>query len=502
MPVGTEQGTIVGNFAPHTPVEVDFSPLERGIQRISERKQKSQQAAMANYDKFLSQDHSGRWASEMSKQHQELLDEYANLYARGINDPLRDPNALEFQKKVAQFNTKRAQANYLDNHLDSVAKMIATSPEGTYSDESIATAMDPVNMGFDDLLDANVASPQKKAPMADLTKIVDVYSKGLFARKGDTASMGDIASDAKSFVASAPPDVINSLKTYYDKLSPEEKMDLAREASKNQLPDPMGSGAITMAFSKLVDNQRKPFDFISMQDDIVKSIDPAKHSNEKYSGFTIKKEVEDALELNGMARINADPRILQDPKVMKAMGIDNDDSEADARRKARLYFRSLQPLVKNQDTTMRAPSGGSSSGSGKPSESEIRSSMQKWFADVISINPERQARALTFIDKSKLTKWLPGVKAGETIEDIVVDSGGVKAVVMDKDGDQRDIFFKTSLAQEEALKNMYKDQALEVKRQYETTDGSAFNWNTGKIDSKKLSSTTTSPKNTSAKEDW
>ena len=466
--VGTNVGTIVNEVNPHIPLEVDLAPLTSAVNRISASKEAATAASGARYDKFLMQEHKGRWASEMSEAHSGLMDEYATLYAQGVRDPLKDPEARDFQKKVAEFETKRSQAEFLDKHLDATGKMVATNPDGSFSEESIADALSPVELGFDDLLDAKVAFPQKKQPMADLNKVIDVFSKQVYATEGDLATLPQIVKRSQSFVDAMPPDVANSLKTYYDRLGEDQKMELRREAAKQQLADPMNKGAMVLATAKLVDDQRKPFNFAKMQENIVSDIDPKKYSNARYSSFTNTKQVQDALELRGMAEINSDPRILLDPNVRAAMRIDADDSDSEARTKARAYFRGLHPLVKNQDTTMRAPR--SEGGGSKDTPENFDSSMQSWLSDVMQINPERKYRALTHIDKKILEKNIPGVLPDESIDSLDNEGGTVWANLVDKKGNPRRIQVEVSINDEEMFKNMYREQYEAVKRHYKTTE--------------------------------
>ncbi len=487
--LGSDQGRVVGGVAPHTPVEIDLSPITSAISRVSERKERSSAAANSRYNKLLMQEHKGRWASEMSKQHDDLISEYADLYSRqGIQDPLNDPRALEYQRKVAEFQTKRSQAAYLDKHLDDAAKLVATNPDGTFDDESVAEAMAPVDMGFDDLLDAKVASPQKKAPMADLAKTMDIYSKGVFARKGNVATMSEIATDAKDFVAAAPPDVINSLKVYYDKLTPEEKTDLMRQAAANQLPDPMGQGALTMAVAKMVDNDRTVFDFEKFQGDIVSSIDPKKFSNDQYSSFTSKSQVQDALEQKGMSLINADPRILMDKSVRSAMQMPEGLSEKDERKIARAYFRGLHPLVKNQDLTKRAPRA---EGGGTKSD-KAEASEEKWYEMFSSGNAQDSNSALAFTSaKGDPALLLPDGSLGPDEKAIRVESTGYGVIVKIQDevsGKSRNLSIPIADINPEKAKNYYRSAEKGVGRGFLTTES-------GKPAAPK---TATNPK----KEDW
>lgn len=463
--VGTNTGTIGIGVSPHIRQEIDLSELSNAIGKIEKRKEYERARSSASYGKFLSQEHKGRWATEMQQEHEQLLDEYAELYANDVSDPLsgHDPKSLEFQKRVVDFNTRRNQAFVLDEHLNKVGQEVSKAKPGEYEPSSVADAMSAIDLPFKDVLSANVAFPEKARQVGDLMKVMDIYAKGVYSRRTPNATDTEIAQEAGDFVDTAPPEVLESLSAYYSKLPQTRKQQLMERAAEMNIPDPMGSGVLKVAASELLKSRRTPYDFNKTITDMVATVDPPVHSNDLYSSYTSDSEIKTILERKGMTMVLDDPRILGDEGAMRVMGITSDDSDNERKAKARAYFRSLYVGVKNRNATKRAPR----QEGGNEKKVDVQATVSGWWSALFSNNVQDRANAIRFLDRDELVQVAPNVPKDAKIMDIGVRPGGIITISTDSGEYTMD-----ASASEEALKNVYSKTAKSSGRVYGSNETS------------------------------
>jgi hypothetical protein len=432
--------------------------LAAALERVNQRKVRDMAAADKNYNDFLSQSHKGRWANEMLAAHDALKEEYAELNAAGVADPFvgRDHGSIAFREKVSNFRTKKAQAEYLDKHLDDMGKLHGAGVPGTYSDESIARAFAPIGRSFDELLDTEVAFLEKQTPLADLGKVIGVFAE----RFGQLPTVSDMVKGSQEFVQTAPPDVARALKESYDKLPANKKIELQKSASRSGMDDVFGVGALSAWAMELTQQQLEPFDFTKFKDKLL-DFDPISYSSDTYSSYTSPREVRATLIQRGMDELAAKPGLRNSDELRAAIKADDDDTDADFEAKYKAWLSERAKEVGNQGASKRAPKAAP----GGNDDDKVEASLTNWWTALNSPDVDVRANAIRFLDKEEMKEVVPGMADDEVIQDVGMRPDGIMTVSTDQSTYEVDIH-----ARREAINNAYSRTAKGSKRYFGTTE--------------------------------